>query len=72
MGRVFRAVVLGMLATQGLEGQAPERAAPPRPAYRGGVNLVTLNVSVTDRSRRYVRTSTSRISSSSKMAGRKR
>ena len=54
MGRVFRAVVLGMLATQGLEGQAPERAAPPRPAYRSGVNLVTLNVSVTDRSQRYV------------------
>ena len=54
MGRVFRAVVLGILATQGLEGQAPERAAPPRPAYRSGVNLITLNVSVTDRSQRYV------------------
>ena len=54
MGRVFRAVVLGMLAAQGLDAQAPERAAPPRPAYRGGVNLVTLNVSVTDRSQRYV------------------
>jgi Ca-activated chloride channel homolog len=54
MGRVFRAVVLGLLATQGLEGQAPDRAAPPWPAYRSGINLVTLNVSVTDGEQRYV------------------
>ena len=52
MGRVFRAVVLGMLATQGLAGQAPERPAPPRP-FRGGVDLITLNVTVTDRAQRY-------------------
>src|SRR4030095_14990239 len=54
MGRVFRAVVLGMLAVQGLAGQAPERPWPPRPAFRSGVALITLNVSVTDRAQRFV------------------
>ena len=53
MGRVFRAVVLGMLAAPGLAGQAPEPVAPPRP-FRSGVDLVTLNVSVTDRAQRFV------------------
>jgi Ca-activated chloride channel family protein len=53
MGRILRAVVLGMLATQGIRAQAPDRPAPPRP-YRGGVDLITLNVSVTDRQQRFV------------------
>ena len=53
MGRVFRAVVLGMLAIQGVQGQTPEQAAPPRP-FRSGVDLVRLNVSVTDRAQRFV------------------
>jgi len=54
MGGVFRAVVLGLLAAQGLAGQAPdERPAPPRP-FRSGVDLVTLNVTVTDRAQRFV------------------
>jgi Ca-activated chloride channel family protein len=53
MGRVIRAVVLGLLAAQELAAQAPEHAAS-RPAYRSGVNLVTLNVTVTDRAQRYV------------------
>ena len=54
MGRVFRAAVLGMLATQGLQGQAPEPTPPQRPAYRGAVDSITLNVTVTDRAQRYV------------------
>ena len=55
MGRILRAVVLGMLATQGLEGQSPERTAPPPPRpFRSGVDLITLNVSVTDGAQRYV------------------
>jgi Ca-activated chloride channel family protein len=53
MGRVLRAVVLGMLAAPGLAGQAPEPVAPPRP-FRSAVDLVTLNVSVTDRAQRFV------------------
>jgi Ca-activated chloride channel family protein len=53
MGRAFGALVLGLLAVHALEGQAPEHAAPRRP-FRSAVNLVTLNVSVTDREQRYV------------------
>jgi Ca-activated chloride channel family protein len=53
MGRVFGAVVLGLLVAQGLQGQAPEDTTP-RPPFRSAVNLVTLNVSVTDAEQRYV------------------
>ena len=53
MGRIFRAAVLGMLATQGLHGQSPERPVPPRP-FRSGVDLITLNVTVTDGAQRFV------------------
>lgn len=54
MGRVFRAALLAMAAAvAGVHGQASERPEPPRP-YRGGIDLVTLNVTVTDGDHRYV------------------
>ena len=56
MGRVFRAAVLGMLALAppGLAGQSPERVAATPAPYRGGVDLITLNVTVTDGAQRFV------------------
>ena len=56
MGRVFRAAVLGMLALAppGLAGQSPERVAATPALYRSGVDLITLNVTVTDGAQRFV------------------
>ena len=71
MGRVFRAVVLGMLATQGLSARRPS-VPRRRGPFRGGVDLITLNVSVTDRAQRYVANLDKQDSSSSKTAGRRR
>jgi Ca-activated chloride channel homolog len=54
MGRLLRAALPGMLAMQALSAQAPDRGLPPRADYRGGVDLITLNVTVTDGQQRYV------------------
>ena len=54
MRPLARAVLLGMLATQAVHGQAPERSVRSRAPYRGGVDLVMLNVTVTDAHHRYV------------------
>ena len=53
MPRLLRAVLLGLLAAAGVRGQTAEPVEPPRP-YRGGVDLITLNVTVTDAHQRYV------------------
>jgi Ca-activated chloride channel homolog len=54
MGRIASATVIGLSATLALHGQSVERAAQPRADFRGGVDLITLNVTVTDRDRRFV------------------
>ena len=54
MGRIVCAAVVGLFATLPLQGQPAERAAPPRADFRGGVDLITLNVTVTDREQRFV------------------
>jgi len=54
MGRIVCAAVVGLLATLVLQAQPAERAARPRADFRGGVDLITLNVTVTDREQRFV------------------
>jgi Ca-activated chloride channel family protein len=54
MGRLVCAAMVGLLATDALSSQTRERATPPGPTFRGSVDLVTLNVTVTDREQRYV------------------
>lgn len=54
MGRLLRAVLLGIAAAQVLHGQAADRTTTAPRAYRGGVDLITLNVTVTDGQHRFV------------------
>ncbi len=54
MSRVACAAVVGLWSTLALQGQPAPRAAPIRPDFRGGVDLITLNVTVTDREHRFV------------------
>jgi Ca-activated chloride channel homolog len=54
VSRILCAAVVGLLATLGLQGQTAERPAPPRATFRSGVDLITLNVTVTDREHRFV------------------
>ena len=54
MGRIAGAAVAGLLGTLAVHGQPAERVVPPRATFRGGVDLITLNVTVTDREHRFV------------------
>src|SRR4029450_11351577 len=53
MGRLRPALPLALSAAQALSAQSGP-GAPARADYRGGVDLITLNVTVTDGQQRYV------------------
>jgi Ca-activated chloride channel family protein len=54
MGRIACATVVGLVATLALQAQPAQRTVPPRADFRSGVDLITLNVTVTDHEQRFV------------------
>jgi Ca-activated chloride channel family protein len=54
MHRFLRGVGSGVLAISAISAAAAEAQAPDQPAFRAGVDVVALNVTVTDSDNRYV------------------